>query len=154
MSVAEAPDLGMSVPGGPTPTQAPCQGGTQQVVPTSSRWRATSSVEPLLGVGTTFTKVALLGSYSCERQSAAVEPPFFFFFFFFLGLHPLHKEVPRLEVESELQLLAYATATAMPDLSRACDLYHSSWQCRILNLLSKARDQTSWFLVGFVTAKP
>ena len=33
----------------------------------------------------------------------------------FLGLHPWHMEIPRLGVESELQLLAYATATAMPD---------------------------------------
>ena len=30
-----------------------------------------------------------------------------FFFVFFLGLHPWHMEVPRLGVESELQLLAY-----------------------------------------------
>ena len=31
-------------------------------------------------------------------------------------------EIPRLEVESELQLLAYATATATPDLNHICDL--------------------------------
>ena len=31
-------------------------------------------------------------------------------------------EVPSLGVKSELQLLAYATATAMPDLSHICDL--------------------------------
>ena len=30
----------------------------------------------------------------------------------------------------------------MPDLSRVCDLHHSSWQRRILHLLSEARDQT------------
>ena len=30
-----------------------------------------------------------------------------FFFFFFLGPHPWHLEVPRLEVNSELQLPAY-----------------------------------------------
>ena len=36
----------------------------------------------------------------------------FCFCFCFLGLHPQHMEVPRLGVESELQLLAYATATA------------------------------------------
>ena len=40
-----------------------------------------------------------------------------FFFFGFLGLHPWHMEVPRLGVESELHLPAYATATATPDLS-------------------------------------
>ena len=37
----------------------------------------------------------------------------FLFDFAFLGLHPWHMEVPRLGVESELQLLAYTTATAM-----------------------------------------
>ena len=51
-------------------------------------------------------------------------------------------EVPRLGVESELHLLAYAIATATPDLSHICSLQHSLWQCQILNLLSKAWDQT------------
>ena len=37
---------------------------------------------------------------------------------------------------------AYTTATATPDQSRACSLHHSSWQCRMLNPLSEARDQT------------
>ena len=32
---------------------------------------------------------------------------------------------PRLGVESELQLLAYATATAMQDPSCVCNLHHS-----------------------------
>ena len=44
---------------------------------------------------------------------------FFFCFFSFLGPHPQHTEVPRLGVESELQLLAYTT---MPDSSHICDL--------------------------------
>ena len=50
-------------------------------------------------------------------------------------------EVPRLGVESELELPAYtiATATAMLDLSCVCNLHHNSQQCQIL---SKARDQT------------
>ena len=47
---------------------------------------------------------------------------FFFFFFAFLGPHPLHMEVPRLGVESDLQLPAYATAIATPDPSCVCDL--------------------------------
>ena len=51
-------------------------------------------------------------------------------------------EIPRLGVESELQLLAYTTATTMPDPSHICSLHHSSGQCRILNPLSEARDQT------------
>ena len=51
-------------------------------------------------------------------------------------------EVPRLGVQLELQLPANTTATAMQDLSRVCDLHHSSWQFQILNPLSEARDQT------------
>ena len=67
----------------------------------------------------------------------------FVYIFFFLGLHLWHMEVPRLGVDSELQLLTYTTATAMRDLSHVCDLYHSSRQCQILNPLSRARNQTS-----------
>ena len=62
------------------------------------------------------------------------------FFFFFLGPHPQHTEVPRLGVESELELPAYTTATAMQDPSCVCDLHHSSWQPWILTPLSEARD--------------
>ena len=51
-------------------------------------------------------------------------------------------EVVRPEVESKLQLLAYTTATAMPDLSHICNLQHGSRQLRILNPLSDARDRT------------
>ena len=54
-----------------------------------------------------------------------------------------HMEVFKLVVESELQLMAYTTATATRDPSHICDdLYHSSRQCWILNPLSKARDRT------------
>ena len=49
-------------------------------------------------------------------------------------------EVPRLGVESDLQLPA--TATAVPDMSHACDLHRSSRQRRFLKPLSKARDGT------------
>ena len=52
----------------------------------------------------------------------------------------VNTEVPRIGVESELQLLAYATATAMQDLSRVCSLLQSSQQCQILNPLRKPRD--------------
>ena len=61
-------------------------------------------------------------------------------FFCFLGLHLWHMEVPRLGVESELQLPVYTTATATWGLSRICSLRHGSWQHRILNWLSEARD--------------
>ena len=51
-------------------------------------------------------------------------------------------EVPRLGVELELQLLAYAAATAMQHLRSVCDIHHSLWEHQILNPVSKARDQT------------
>ena len=55
---------------------------------------------------------------------------FFFFFFCFFGITLQHVKVPRPGVESELQLLAYATATtATPHSSCICDLHHSSGQC-------------------------
>jgi len=56
-------------------------------------------------------------------------------------------EVPRLGVESELQLPAKATATATQDPSHIFDLHHSSRQRRILNPLSEARDQTHNLMV-------
>ena len=70
-----------------------------------------------------------------------------FFFLGFLGLHPHHMKVSRLGVELELQLLASATATATPGLSRVLDRHHSSQQHRILNPLSKARDRTRILMV-------
>ena len=67
----------------------------------------------------------------------------FFFFFFFLRLSPSiawHMDVPR--VILELQLPAYPTTITTLDPSSICDPYHCSWQCQILNTLSRARDQT------------
>ena len=75
------------------------------------------------------------------------------FLFLFLGLHLRDMDSSRLGVESELQLLAYTTATATPDPSHVCVLHHntrslthgvglgieptSSWDTsRVLNLLS------------------
>ena len=71
---------------------------------------------------------------------------FFFFFFVFLGPHPQHMD-SRLGVQSELQPLAFTTATAMRDPSRICNLHSSSWQRRILNPMSKARDRTCHLMV-------
>ena len=56
-------------------------------------------------------------------------------------------EVPRLGVQSELQLPAYTTATAMQDPSHVCDLHQSSQQHQILNPLSEAREQTRNLMV-------
>ena len=49
-------------------------------------------------------------------------------FFLFLQLQLRHMEVPRLGVQSELQLPAYTTATATWDLSHICDLHGSLQQ--------------------------
>ena len=51
-------------------------------------------------------------------------------------------EIPTRGVILELQLPAYTTATAMQDMSHICNQHYSSGQCQILNLLSKAKDQT------------
>ena len=58
----------------------------------------------------------------------------------FLGPHPQHMETSRLGVKSELQPLAYTTASPMPDLSLIYNLHHSSRQCRISDPLREARD--------------
>ena len=57
---------------------------------------------------------------------------------------PWHMEVPRLGVSPELQLLAYAmaTATATHDQSPVRYPHHSSWQRQTPDLLSKAGDRT------------
>ena len=54
-------------------------------------------------------------------------------------------DVSMLWVQSELQLLAYATATPAP--SHVCNLYHSSRQRWILNPLSEARDRMWVFMI-------
>ena len=54
-------------------------------------------------------------------------------------------EIPRLGVESKLQLQAYATT--IPDPSCICDLCHSLRQYRILSTQSETRDQTRSLMV-------
>ena len=78
-------------------------------------------------------------SSNCEPLISVLSPRNFFFFFRTTLAAYGSMEVPRLGVESELQLPAYVTATATRDPSLICDLHHSSWHCWILNPLSKAR---------------
>ena len=75
------------------------------------------------------------GLRSCRPDHCA-----YLFLFCFLGLCQQHMAVPRLEVELELQLLAYTTVTATPDLSRIRNLHHSSQQGWIFSSLSEARN--------------
>ena len=81
--------------------------------------------------------------------------PFFFFFPFFcvLWLNPRHVEVPRIGVESELQLQAYTTATATPDPSH---IYHLCHSFTSLTYWAKPRIKcaSSWIPVWFLTAEP
>ena len=60
----------------------------------------------------------------------------------FLGPHLRHMEVPRLGVQSELQLPAYTAATATPDLSCIRDLPRTFRPRQILNPLSEAGNRT------------
>ena len=88
------------------------------------------------------------------QQNSSTFQGLFFFLFFFLGPHPWHMEVPRLEIELELQLPDYATATW--NLSLVCDLHHSS--CNAGSLTHWAGPgigpKSSWILVGFITSEP
>ena len=58
-----------------------------------------------------------------------------------------HLEVPGLGVQLELQLPAYTTAIATQDLSHICSPHSRSWQRRILNPLSGARDPARILMV-------
>ena len=80
----------------------------------------------------------------------------FFFSPFLFRPHLWHMEVPRLEVESEVQLSAYTTARAMWDPSHIYDPYHSSRQHGSLTHQARPGIElaSSWILVGFVTAEP
>ena len=80
------------------------------------------------------------------------------FSFLFLGggLHLWHMEVTRLGVESELQLLAYTTATAMSD--RASSVTYTTAHSNAGSLTHWARPgiepTSSWILVRFVSVEP
>ena len=64
----------------------------------------------------------------CSEEFVCPLQMFWFlgFLFGFLGLFLRQMEVPRLGVNLELQLPAYARATATQDPSCVCDLHHSS----------------------------
>ena len=79
-----------------------------------------------------------------EQYGPSVSSLEYFWGGVFLGLQVQHMEASRLGVNLELQLPA--TATAMWDPSRVCNLHHSPWQHWILHPLSKARDRTQVLL--------
>ena len=65
-------------------------------------------------------------------------------------------EVPRLGVKSELQPLAYDTATAMPDPSPICNLHHTHGNTGSLTHCVRPRTEpaSSWILVTFISVEP
>jgi len=77
--------------------------------------------------------------------------PSIFFFLSFFFFSPWHMEIPRLVAESELQLLAFTTATATGDLSRIRDI-HCSWWQRTRG--PEIEPTSSWVLAGFVITEP
>ena len=84
--------------------------------------------------------------FVCQYIYPSIIHPLIIITFFFFGLFratPMaYGSSHRLGVESEIQLLAYATATATRDPSHVCDLHHSSGQHQIPHPLSEARDRT------------
>ena len=78
------------------------------------------------------------------------------YLFCFLGLHPWNMKVPRLGVKWELQPPAYATATALRDLSLVCDLHQAHGNAGSLTHWARPGIQpmSSWILVGFVSTAP
>ena len=86
---------------------------------------------------------------------------FFLSFFCFLGPYLRHMEVPGLEVESELRLPAYATATATQDLSLVCELHHMSliffcgnWECPAGPPRADGSKASGWHLTNCSTNLP
>ena len=76
-----------------------------------------------------------------------------FLFFFFLGPHPWLMEVPRLGVESQLQLPTYAIATATREVSYIYGLHHSSQQHQIQTHWARPGidPASSWILARFAS---
>ena len=80
----------------------------------------------------------------------------FFSLLCFSGPLLQYMEVPRLGVESELQLLATAAATATWDQSLVCDLYqaHGNTGSLTHQVRPGIEPSSSWILVSFVTTEP
>ena len=75
-----------------------------------------------------------------ERPASLSLYLFIFTFFFFLRAMPEAQGSSQAKGRIRAAATGHATARAMRDRSRICDLPHSSWQHQILNPLSEARD--------------
>ena len=80
---------------------------------------------------------------------------FIFYFLSFLGLHPQHREVPRLGVESELQLLAYITEQwQIPAASATYTIAYGKAGSLTHLVRPGIEPESSWILAAFITAEP
>ena len=75
--------------------------------------------------GLTLTYFLLNNESSFVHNTVYKQLMWFYFIYFFFWPYLWHMEVPGLGVELELQLPAYATATAMLNPSHICDLPRS-----------------------------
>ena len=78
----------------------------------------------------------------CSRKTSHRNQGCLFFFFFFLRAACMAYGGCQARGLIGATAAGLATATAMQHPSCTCNLHHSSWQRRILNPLSEARDQT------------
>jgi len=115
-------------------------------------WMSSVALSSPSMAGTQMKDWVWVGVFECLAWSESMIAPFWTNpfpslktsspIFFFLGPHLQRMEIPRLGIESVLQLPIYTTATATRDLSPICDLHWSLQQCQILSLLSEARVRT------------
>ena len=68
-----------------------------------------------------------------------------FYFFAFLGPYQRHMEVLRLGVESELQLLAYATATAIHNI-----VLNELYKIKFRELLINLREWGKYSIIKYI----
>ena len=103
-------------------------------------------------------KIGYISDDPCNINTAVYNK--FYFILVFLGQHLWHMKVPRLGVKSEIQLLAYTTATAIAGSQLHLQPTPQFQQWWILNPLSEARDRTTilmdtsqvcycWITMGF-----
>ena len=127
------------------------QSGRPWSLATLGSWLAHFEVHAL---GLLYVKFYLAVQSVQDRTQCICEG--FCFFFSFLGLHPRHMEVPTLGVEWKWYPLAYATATATPDLSCVFDLTSAHGNARSLThwVRPGIKPMSSWILIRFATAGP
>ena len=104
---------------------------------------------------TTHLTCSLLHSFKGSKPSLLLCIWYILFFFFtFSVLHLRHMEVPRIGVESELQLPAYTTATGRGNqlTSATYTTAHHNTGFSTQQARSGIEPTSSWIPVGFMTA--